>query len=425
MSLASAMSTALTGLNASETQIDVIGNNLANANTVGFKASDVLFATQFLQTQSVGSSPTATNGGTNPQQQGLGVEVAEITPNFSQGTISTANSPTDLAIQGDGFFIVQGQNGEQNYTRNGTFTTNAENQLVTGTGNRVMGYGVNNQFQIDTSQLQPLQHPRGHRHGGQGHDEGHHARLADARRHDRQYGLDHPDGPAHRREHDLSPDAAPRRPWPSTDRHARGRQPQRHVPVLRDLLPTATTRKAGRNSWRPPRRSLTNNQVTLSNFPTDTSGDMDVGADLSQHERSAGRHEFLPSRRHADSRPPAGQLHLHRQRHRSHRSAPSRRQVLNFNGPPATSNTLLTNVVDYDSTTGTYQNVFPTHGHFEFHGNQGRQYADRADLHRHATPRRSRTWRISCKARSASSRPRATIRTTRFPSIPSPACRRA
>ena len=161
MSLASAMSTALTGLNASETQIDVIGNNLANANTVGFKASDVLFANQFLQTQSVGSSPSADNGGTNPQQQGLGVEVAEITPNFSQGTISTANSPTDLAIQGDGFFIVQGENGEQNYTRNGTFTTNANNQLVTGTGNRVMGYGINSDFQVDTSHLQPLSIPVG------------------------------------------------------------------------------------------------------------------------------------------------------------------------------------------------------------------------------------------------------------------------
>src|SRR5208283_2362041 len=148
MSLASAMSTALTGLNASETQIDVIGNNLANANTAGFKASDVLFANQFLQTQSVGSAPTATNGGTNPQQQGLGVEVADITPNFSQGTISAANSPTDLAIQGDGFFIVQGENDQQNYTRNGTFTTNSQNQLVTATGNRVMGYGINNNFEI-------------------------------------------------------------------------------------------------------------------------------------------------------------------------------------------------------------------------------------------------------------------------------------
>ena len=161
MSLASAMSTALTGLSASETQINVIGNNLANANTVGFKASDVLFATQFLQTQSVGSAPTATNGGTNPQQQGLGVEVAQITPNFSQGTISAANSPTDLAIQGDGFFIVQGEDNQQNYTRNGTLTTNAQDQLVTATGNRVMGYGVNNNFEIDASQLQPITIPLG------------------------------------------------------------------------------------------------------------------------------------------------------------------------------------------------------------------------------------------------------------------------
>ena len=105
--------------------------------------------------------PTATTGGSNPEQEGLGVQVAQITPNFSQGTISAANSPTDLAIQGDGFFVVQAQNGGQQYTRNGTFTTNAENQLVTGTGNRVMGFGVNNSFQIDTTQLQPLQIPLG------------------------------------------------------------------------------------------------------------------------------------------------------------------------------------------------------------------------------------------------------------------------
>ena len=161
MSLASAMSTALTGLNASETQIDVIGNNLANANTVGFKASDVVFANQFLQTQSVGSGPTDASGGSNPQQEGLGVEVAQITPNFSQGTISAANSSTDMAIQGDGFFIVQGENGQQSYTRNGTFTTNAQDQLVTATGNRLMGFGVNSNFEIDASQLQPLTIPLG------------------------------------------------------------------------------------------------------------------------------------------------------------------------------------------------------------------------------------------------------------------------
>ena len=112
MGLASALTTALTGLTAAETTIDVTGNNLANSQTVGFKASDALFATQFLQTQSLGSSPTANSGGTNPRQIGLGTVVAEIAPNFTQGTVEISANPTDLAIQGDGFFIVEGAGGE-------------------------------------------------------------------------------------------------------------------------------------------------------------------------------------------------------------------------------------------------------------------------------------------------------------------------
>ena len=76
MGLSSAMTTALTGLSAAETQIDVAGNNLANSQTVGFKASDVIFANQFLRTLSQGSTPTENNGGTNPRQIGLGVQVA-------------------------------------------------------------------------------------------------------------------------------------------------------------------------------------------------------------------------------------------------------------------------------------------------------------------------------------------------------------
>ena len=111
MGLASAMSTALTGLTASETTIDVVGNNLANSNTVGFKASTATFATQFLQTQSLGSAPTDNSGGTNPRQSGLGAMVAEITPNFEQGTVDISSSPTDLAIQGDGFYIVPRRHG--------------------------------------------------------------------------------------------------------------------------------------------------------------------------------------------------------------------------------------------------------------------------------------------------------------------------
>src|SRR5215211_5581106 len=163
MGLQSAMTTALTGLQAAETTIDVVGNNVANSNTAGFKESNVLFATQFLQTQSIGSGPSTSSGGTNPRQIGLGVSVAEIAPNFTQGAIQVSANPLDLAIQGDGFFILQGPNGgsQQYYTRNGQFKTNAINQLVSTSGNRVMGYGINDQFVIDTNTVEPLTIPLG------------------------------------------------------------------------------------------------------------------------------------------------------------------------------------------------------------------------------------------------------------------------
>jgi flagellar hook protein FlgE len=163
MGLQSAMTTALTGLQAAETTIDVVGNNVANSNTVGFKESNVLFATQFLQTQTIGSAPSASSGGTNPRQIGLGVKVSEIAPNFTQGTIQVSSNPLDLAIQGDGFFIVQGAagSGQQFFSRNGQFKTNAENELVSITGNRLLGYGVNDQFVIDTNTVVPLTIPFG------------------------------------------------------------------------------------------------------------------------------------------------------------------------------------------------------------------------------------------------------------------------
>lgn len=162
MGLASALSTALTGLTAAETTIDVVGNNVANSNTVGFKSSEAVFATQFLQTQSLGSSPTETRGGVNPRQIGLGTKVAEITPDFSQGTIEISSNPSDLAIQGDGFFIVQGLQGEQLYTRNGLFKTNSQNELVTVNGQRLLGLGVDDNFQIQTTEdLVPITIPLG------------------------------------------------------------------------------------------------------------------------------------------------------------------------------------------------------------------------------------------------------------------------
>ncbi len=161
MGLASALSTALTGLTAAETTIDVVGNNLANSNTVGFKASRATFATQFLQTQSLGSAPTANSGGTNPRQVGLGTMVADVTPDFNQGTIEISANPTDLAIQGEGFYIVQGPGNDRFYTRNGVFKLNSQNQLTTITGHRLLGYGVDDNFQLRTTQLVPLTIPLG------------------------------------------------------------------------------------------------------------------------------------------------------------------------------------------------------------------------------------------------------------------------
>ena len=366
MSLASAMSTALTGLSASETQIDVIGNNLANANTVGFKASDVLFATQFLQTQSVGSSPTATSGGTNPQQQGLGVQVAEISPNFSQGTISTANSATDLAIQGDGFFVVQGQNGEQNYTRNGTFTTNAQNQLVTGTGNRVMGYGVNNQFQLDTSQLQPLQIPVGT------------AMVAKATSEATMQGALTPDGAIANtasiiRTGDLTDGSMT---YPQSGPTTALAVDNTKTPLVGNLSGTYQYYVVFTNGNQQSRPQLVassspllaDNQVTLSNFPTDTSGAWTGEKIYRNTNDQPGDTNFYEIASIPTADPAANYTYTDNATDASIRAGD---QVMSFNGPPVTSNTLLTNVVAYNSTTGTYENAFSATGTLSFTGSKG------------------------------------------------------
>ncbi|MCH7727137.1 MAG: flagellar hook-basal body complex protein, partial [Planctomycetes bacterium] len=161
MGLQSALTTALTGLRAAEAQIDIVGNNLANSQTVGFKESDVRFSTQFVRSLGLGSAPSGNSGGTNPRQVGLGVQVSEITPNFTQGTIEGSGLSSDLALQGDGFFIVDGGNGEQQFTRNGIFNINSENQLVTITGQRLLGHAVDDNFQLITTQLSALTIPVG------------------------------------------------------------------------------------------------------------------------------------------------------------------------------------------------------------------------------------------------------------------------
>jgi flagellar hook protein FlgE len=159
-SLTAAMNSSVNALSLNETAIAVIGNNIANADTNGFKASNVLFTTQLSQTLSAGSAPTSTNGGTNPEQIGLGASISATEIDFSQGSITNTDVPSDLAIQGNGFFILNTSAGNV-YTRDGGFSLNANNQLVNAQGYAVQGYGVNSSFQLQTTQLTNLSIPLG------------------------------------------------------------------------------------------------------------------------------------------------------------------------------------------------------------------------------------------------------------------------
>jgi flagellar hook protein FlgE len=160
MGLTSALNTSLIGLSLNETSIDVLGNNIANAGTNGFKGSQVRFQTQLSRTLTIGSRPTVTNGGTNPRQIGLGASVAVISKDFTQGSVANSTSPSDLAIQGDGFFVLEGSNGRA-YTRNGNFSLNSASQLINDQGMFVQGYGVDSDYNLVRTQVQNLQIPLG------------------------------------------------------------------------------------------------------------------------------------------------------------------------------------------------------------------------------------------------------------------------
>src|SRR5262245_52628706 len=125
-------SAGLSGLSANATYLSVIGNNLANINTVGFKASAVRFSD--LVSQRIGGTSL------NPMQVGLGVGTASISPVFSQGSIDNAREPTNVAIQGNGFFVVQNDDASVAYTRAGEFSFNKDGALVTPDGWQVLGY---------------------------------------------------------------------------------------------------------------------------------------------------------------------------------------------------------------------------------------------------------------------------------------------
>jgi flagellar hook protein FlgE len=161
MSLTGALYTGLSGLSVNQTQMNVVGNNIANVNTVAFKSSSALFSPQFYVTNASGSAPDSNFGGSNPEQTGLGAQVASIEQNFTQGTIQPTGKDTDMAVNGDGFFVTQDAKDGQQFTRDGAFTLNANHQLVTSGGDYVQGYGVDQGGNVMQGKLQNLTIPLG------------------------------------------------------------------------------------------------------------------------------------------------------------------------------------------------------------------------------------------------------------------------
>lgn len=160
MASTTSLLTGLSGLTANSARLEVIGNNISNVNTTAFKSSRALFSATFSKNFSLGSSPSASSGGSNPGQVGLGVNVAGTQRNFTSGSVSPTGVNTDFAIEGDGFFIVEKGN-EQFYTRAGSFRLNSLNELVNSNGDRVLGFGVDSNFNVLGGQVEPLTIPVG------------------------------------------------------------------------------------------------------------------------------------------------------------------------------------------------------------------------------------------------------------------------
>ncbi len=161
MGLTTAMYTGLTGMSVNQVRIETIGNNIANVNTTAFKSSRTLFQTQFSHLLSAGTPPGPTTGGVNPTQIGLGAKVGGTQKIFTPGSIETTGIPSDLAIEGAGFFVARRPNGTQFYTRDGSFSLDSQNRLVTLNGDFVQGFGVDENFALTPTVLSDLTIPIG------------------------------------------------------------------------------------------------------------------------------------------------------------------------------------------------------------------------------------------------------------------------
>lgn len=156
--------TAISGLTNHQSKLDVIGNNIANVNTTAFKAGSVRFADILNQTIRGASAPQENRGGVNPMQVGMGMQLAAIDMNHTQGNLQNTGRALDMAIEGSGFFLVS-DGAETYFTRDGSFSRGSDGYLLnTITGFRVMGWPVGADGSIDTSRpLEGLEIPLGFR----------------------------------------------------------------------------------------------------------------------------------------------------------------------------------------------------------------------------------------------------------------------
>ncbi len=157
-----ALLTGLSGLNANARSIEVIGNNIANSGTTGFKSTRLVFSDSLKRTFRGGTAPSPESGGTNPNQVGLGVNVASTQRNFSQGAVAPTGDARDMAIEGDGFFIVE-RNGDRHYTRDGSFRLDEAGNLVTSAGQILQGFGVDDDYNVIEGALRGISVPIGAR----------------------------------------------------------------------------------------------------------------------------------------------------------------------------------------------------------------------------------------------------------------------
>jgi flagellar hook protein FlgE len=161
MGLTSAMLVGATGLQSNQYMIDTIGDNIANVNTTAFKGQRSLFETLFYRTLDGGSGPTETSGGTNPQQIGYGSGLASLQRSFTQGTLQPTGFDSDLAVDGEGFFILQTPSADQVYTRDGSFQLDEQHTLVSADGARVQGFAADADGTIIEGTLTDLLIPLG------------------------------------------------------------------------------------------------------------------------------------------------------------------------------------------------------------------------------------------------------------------------